>query len=141
MTFQIFRAGRASGNRTPAPTAALTVHCKSVVLMDLAKSAALGCVRLPKRRVKTFLELFSGFCRGKYSHTAMRVREPGTSTGLKGSVELRKVCKAKVIYTADPSLQPWLSVPLFKSTMPSPRRISLNLALSSSRRQICKCMT
>lgn len=74
MTFQFFRAGRVSGNGTPAPTATLIVHCKPVFLTDLEKPAALGCVGLPKGRVKPFLELFSGFCREEYSHTARRVR-------------------------------------------------------------------
>lgn len=96
MTFQFFRAGRASGSRTAAPAATLTVHCKSGFSMDLTKPAAPGCVRLSKRRVRTSPELF---CRGKDSHTAMRGRS-GTSTGCKGSVELRKDCTAKVTHTA-----------------------------------------
>lgn len=69
---QALRDKRACDQR--APTATLIVHCKPVVLTDLAKPAALGCVGLLKGRVKPFLELFSGFCRGEYSHTAMRVR-------------------------------------------------------------------
>lgn len=83
------------------PTATLPACCKPVVLA-LWRQQLLAAVSLLERRVKTLFELFCGFGWGEafsYSHEAYgEVRVPGTKTGLKVSVELRRACKAEVIY-------------------------------------------